>query len=71
MMLALYHNDMSSCAQKVRLCLWPKRNWSGEPSYKDDLRAGEHQQEWYIKLNRRAVVPTLIHDDVAVQNLTS
>jgi glutathione S-transferase len=32
-----------------------------------NLRAGEHQQEWYVKLNRRAVVPTLIHDDVAVQ----
>jgi len=63
-MLALYHNDMSSCAQKVRLCLaekgleWESRHLS--------LRAAEHQQEWYVKLNRRAVVPTLIHDDKVV-----
>jgi glutathione S-transferase len=64
-MLALYHNDMSACAQKVRLCLAEKGlEWESRHM---NLRAGEHQQEWYIKLNRRAVVPTLIHDDVAVQ----
>ena len=63
-MLALYHNDMSSCAQKVRLCLaekgleWESRHLS--------LRAGEHQQDWYVKLNRRAVVPTLIDGDSVV-----
>lgn len=64
-MLSLYHNDMSACAQKVRLVLaekgleWESRHLS--------LRGGEHQQEWYLKLNKRAVVPTLIHDGVAVQ----
>jgi glutathione S-transferase len=64
-MLTLYHNDMSACAQKVRLCLaekglqWENRHLS--------LRGGEHQQPWYIKLNRRAVVPTLDHDGVAIQ----
>jgi glutathione S-transferase len=64
-MLALYHNDMSACAQKVRLCLAEKGlEWESRHM---NLRAGEHQQEWYIKLNRRAVVPTLIHDDAAVQ----
>ena len=63
-MLALYHNDMSSCAQKVRLCLaekglqWENRHLS--------LRAGEHQQAWYVKLNPRAVVPTLIDGDIVV-----
>jgi glutathione S-transferase len=63
-MLALYHNDMSSCSQKVRICLaekgleWESRHLS--------LRAGEHQQDWYVRLNRRAVVPTLIDDDVVV-----
>jgi glutathione S-transferase len=63
-MLALYHNDMSSCAQKVRLCLaekglvWESRHLN--------LRAGDHQQDWYLKLNRRAVVPTLIDGDVVV-----
>lgn len=63
-MLALYHNDMSSCAQKVRLCLAEK----GLPweSRHLNLRAGDHQQDWYLKLNRRAVVPTLIDGDVVV-----
>ena len=64
MALALYHNDMSSCAQKVRLVLAEKGlEWESRHL---DLRAGEHQQEWYIKLNPRAVVPTLIDGDIAV-----
>ena len=63
-MLALYHNDMSSCAQKVRLCLAEKGlEWENRHL---NLRAGEHQQDWYIKLNPRAVVPTLIDGDIVV-----
>src|SRR5690349_581644 len=63
-MLALYHNDMSACAQKVRIVLsekgleWESRHLS--------LRAGEHQKDWYLKLNPRAVVPTLIDGDIAI-----
>ena len=30
------------------------------------LRAAEHQQAWYLKLNRRAVVPTLIDGDKVI-----
>jgi glutathione S-transferase len=57
-MLALYHNDMSLCAQKVRICLAEKGlEWDDRHIA---LRSGEHQKEWYRKLNRRAVVPTLI-----------
>src|SRR5262245_59182326 len=63
-MLALYHNDMSSCSQKVRLCL-AEKNLEWESRHLN-LRAGEHQQDWYVKLNRRAVVPTLIDDDRVV-----
>jgi len=60
-MLALYHNDMSLCAQKVRVCLAEKGlDWESRHLV---LRAGEHQQRWYLKLNRRAVVPTLIDGD--------
>ena len=60
-MLALYHNDMSLCAQKVRVCLAEKAlAWESRHLV---LRAGEHQQTWYRALNRRAVVPTLVHDD--------
>jgi glutathione S-transferase len=64
MALALYHNDMSSCAQKVRLMLAEKGlDWESRHL---DLRAGEHQQDWYVKLNPRAVVPTLIDGDIVV-----
>ena len=64
MALALYHNDMSSCAQKVRLTLAEKGlEWESRHL---DLRAGEHQKEWYIKLNPRAVVPTLIDGEIVV-----
>ena len=59
-MLTLYHHDMSLCAQKVRVCLAEKGlPWEDKHLV---LRAAEHQQPWYLKLNRRAVVPTLLHD---------
>jgi glutathione S-transferase len=63
-MLTLYHNDMSSCAQKVRLCLAEKGlAWDSKHL---DLRAGDHQQDWYLKLNPRAVVPTLVDGESVV-----
>ncbi|HVY58856.1 MAG TPA: glutathione S-transferase family protein [Xanthobacteraceae bacterium] len=63
-MLALYHNDMSLCAQKVRVCLAEKGlEWEDRHIV---LRSGEHQKPWYLKLNRRAVVPTLIDGDKVV-----
>src|SRR5262245_48971728 len=63
-MLALYHNDMSLCAQKVRVCLAEKGlAWASRHLV---LRAAEHQQDWYRKLNRRAVVPTLIDGDKVI-----
>jgi glutathione S-transferase len=63
-MLALYHNDMSLCAQKVRLGLAEKGvEWESQHLV---LRAGEHQQPWYRKLNRRAVVPTLVDGDKVI-----
>src|SRR5438270_13923139 len=63
-MLALYHNDMSLCAQKVRVCLAEKGlEWENRHLV---LRAGEHQQPWYRKLNRRAVVPTLVDGEKVI-----
>lgn len=63
-MLALYHNDMSLCAQKVRVGLAEKGlAWESRHLV---LRSGEHQQPWYLKLNRRAVVPTLIDGDKVI-----
>src|SRR5215510_2004159 len=64
-MLTLYHNDMSLCAQKVRICLAEKGlAWEDKHLV---LRAAEHQQPWYLKFNRRAVVPTLVHDGHVVR----
>ena len=59
-MLELYHNDMSTCAQKVRFALAEK----GVPweSRHLNLRGGDHQKPEYVKLNPNAVVPTLVHD---------
>ena len=63
-MLALYHNDMSLCAQKVRVCLAEKGlAWEDRHIV---LRDGTHQQPWYRKLNPRAVVPTLVDGDAVV-----
>jgi glutathione S-transferase len=63
-MLTLYHNDMSLCAQKVRVCLAEKGlEWENRHLV---LRSAEHQQDWYRKLNRRAVVPTLIDGDKVI-----
>jgi glutathione S-transferase len=57
-MLELYHNDMSTCAQKVRLTLAEKNlEWEGHHM---DLRAGDTRTPEYIKMNPGAVVPTLI-----------
>ena len=56
--MELYHNDMSTCAQKVRLTLAEKElNWI---SHHMDLRKGETRTPEYIKLNPKAVVPTLV-----------
>jgi len=63
-MLELYHNDMSTCAQKVRLALAEKQAiWL---SHHLDLRAGDQQKPEYIKLNPNAVVPTLNHDGAII-----
>lgn len=61
MTLELYHNDMSTCAQKVRLTLAEKGlSWT---SHHMDLRRGDTRTPEYKKLNPGAVVPTLIDDN--------
>ncbi|MCC6473447.1 MAG: glutathione S-transferase family protein [Burkholderiales bacterium] len=64
-MLELYHNDMSTCAQKVRVTLEEKAlAWH---SHHLDLRAGDQQQPEYLALNPRGVVPTLVDRGRAVR----
>ncbi|MDG2034955.1 MAG: glutathione S-transferase family protein [Rhodospirillales bacterium] len=63
-MLKLYHNDMSSCAQKVRIALAEKDlPWE---SIHLSLRKGETRTDEYKKLNPNGVVPTLITGDGTV-----
>ena len=57
-MIELYHNDMSTCSQKVRLTLEEKElTWTGHHL---NLRDRDQQKPDYINLNPNAVVPTLV-----------
>jgi glutathione S-transferase len=59
-MLKLYHHGSSVCAAKVRFLLGEKRLiWEGR--YLDILKGDQFAPD-YLKLNPKAVVPTLIHD---------
>ena len=57
-MIDFYDNDMSVCAQKVRLVLYEK-DVSFERHHLN-LRAGDQFKPDYLKLNPNAVVPTLV-----------
>lgn len=64
-MITLYHNDMSSCAQKVRFALAEKGlDWDGIHL---NLRGGDQHRPDYMKLNPAGVVPTLAHDGGVVR----
>jgi glutathione S-transferase len=59
-MLELYHSPISTCSQKVRLCLAEKAlAWTSRPI---DFARREHLTADYLKLNPNGVVPTLVHD---------
>ena len=59
-MLELYHAHISTCSQKVRLCLAEKGvNWASHPM---ELRRGEQLTPAYLAINANGVVPTLVHD---------
>jgi glutathione S-transferase len=63
-MLELYHNDMSVCAAKVRLCLAEKA--IAHTGHHLNLRAGDQRTPEYLALNPKGVVPTLVHDGFVV-----
>ena len=59
-MIELYHADMSTCAQKVRLALAEKElPWVGHHL---NLRNRDQHRPEYLKLNPNCVVPTLVDD---------
>jgi glutathione S-transferase len=66
-MLALYHFDRSTAAQKVRLSL-AEKGLTWESRYVDpSLSKREQHDPEYLKLNPRGVVPTLIHDGMVIR----
>lgn len=61
-MLALYHFDRSTAAQKVRLALAEKGlSWESRIINPGLDKREQHTPE-YLALNPRGVVPTLVHD---------
>jgi glutathione S-transferase len=67
-MLTLYHHGSSVCAAKVRIVLAEKSlPWDGV--YVDILRGDQFAPD-YVKLNPKAVVPTLVHDGKVILEST-
>lgn len=66
-MIKLYHGNISTCSQKVRLALVEKG-----VAFEDlvlNLRAGDQYDPDYLKLNPNAVVPTLVNgDDIVIDS---
>lgn len=67
-MIELYHHGSSVCAAKVRFALGEKGlAWQGH--YLDILKGDQFASD-YLKLNPKAVVPTLVHDGRVVVEST-
>jgi glutathione S-transferase len=69
MPLELYHFSNSVCSEKVRLVLREKgvTDWK---SHEVDLFAGEQFSPAYLKLNPKAVVPTLVDNGLVLTEST-
>lgn len=63
-MIEFYDNDMSVCAQKVRLVLAEKK--LPYERHHLNLRAGDQFRGEYLKLNPGGVVPTIVDDGKVV-----
>jgi glutathione S-transferase len=67
-MINLYHHGSSVCAAKVRFALGEKNlDWQGH--YLDILKGDQFAPD-YLKLNPKAVVPTLVHDGSVIVEST-
>ena len=66
-MLELYHHGSSACAAKVRFALGEKQ--LGWESHYLDLLKGEQFNPDYLKINPKAVVPTLVHDSMVIPEI--
>lgn len=68
-MLELYHHGSSVCAAKVRYALGEKGIEDVKMHYVDVLKGDQFDPE-YVKLNPKAVVPTLVHDGKVILEST-
>ena len=66
--MELYHNNMSVCAQKVRLVIHEKQLKPTE--HHMVLRNGDVHTSEYLKLDPKGVVPTLIDHGVPIVHST-
>lgn len=63
-MIKLFHNDMSVCAQKVRMVLDHKEiRWESEHL---NLRSGDQFRPDFQKINPKGVVPVLQHNEAII-----
>jgi glutathione S-transferase len=67
-MLELYHDWRSFCSIKVRLCL-AEKGLTWESRFVDLMKL-EHTSPDYLKLNPNGLVPTLVHNGVAIYEST-
>lgn len=68
MSITLYHSVEATCSQKVRFVLSEKElDW--EETWLN-LRKGEQFNPDYLRINPKAVVPTLVHDGRVVREST-
>ena len=64
MALELFHNDASTCSQKVRICLAEKGvDWVNRHV---DLGAGENLTPGFLAINPNGVVPSFLHDGTPI-----
>lgn len=68
-MLELYHHGSSVCAAKVRFALAEKGVTADKMHYVDILK-GEQFEPAYLKINPKAVVPSLVHDGNIINEST-
>ena len=66
-MIILYHNDMSVCAQKVRMILAHKGlDWESQHL---NLREGDQHKPAFRKINPKGLVPVLVdNNDVVLES---
>ncbi|MEM6625519.1 MAG: glutathione S-transferase family protein [Pseudomonadota bacterium] len=64
LVVELFHNPISTCSQKVRLCLAEKK--IDYQSRVINFANQEHLSDEYLHLNPNGVVPTLIHNGRAI-----